>query len=84
MGLNQRNGAVFPMNNCLRWNLFSPTMAASSELSRILNNVNGTVYPTEPTNQLPMLNTVTFPASVVNKTPQLTDLSFGNSTGKGN
>lgn len=56
-------------------------MAASSELSRILNNVNGTVYPTEPTNQLPMLNTVTFPASVVNKTPQLTDLSFGNSTG---
>lgn len=74
----------FPMNNCLRGNLFSLTMAASSELSRILNNVNGTVYPAEPTPMLPMLNTVTFPASVVNKAPQLTDLSFGNTQGKGN
>ncbi|XP_062402144.1 ETS-related transcription factor Elf-3 isoform X1 [Sardina pilchardus] len=56
-------------------------MATSSELSRILNNVNGAVYPSELLPQQPMLHTVTFPTSGINKTAQLTDLSSGHMLG---
>ncbi|KAL2090530.1 hypothetical protein ACEWY4_012793 [Coilia grayii] len=54
---------------------------SSSELSRILSNVNGAVYPAEPPPLLPLLNTVTFPTPALNKTAQLTDLSFGTTLG---
>ncbi|XP_063072013.1 ETS-related transcription factor Elf-3 [Engraulis encrasicolus] len=55
-----------------------------SELSRILSNVNGAVYSTEPPPPLlasPMLSTITFPAAPLSKPPQFTDLISATTMG---